>query len=191
MGETFKAYLHISCYQENKAKPTADTIAPWCKAVLQRLFLVWGSVFAFQKDLPWYSSCSHLSQYVFFFLNNLSFKVRRSNQSILKKINPEYSLEGLMLKLQYFGHLITYCWERLKAKGEEGSRRWFGWIASLTQDMNLGKLWETVKDREAWHAVVHGVAKRRTPLSNWTTTGFKDLTDTQILWKILYNGCSV
>ena len=98
---------------------------------------------------------------------------RRSNQSIVKEINPEYSLEGLMLRPQYFGHLIgkanslekTWCWERLKAKGGGGSRGWDGWIASLTQ-LNLNKLRETVNNREVLHAAVHGVVKSQTWLSD-------------------------
>ena len=102
----------------------------------------------------------------------------RSNQSILKEINPEYSLEGLMLelKLQYFGHVMrranslekTCCWERLRAE-EAGNRGWDGWMASPTQ-WSLSKLWEIVKDRGTWCPVVHGAAKSQTQLSNWTTT---------------------
>ena len=95
---------------------------------------------------------------------------RRSNQSIRKETSPECSLEGLMpkLKLQYFGHLKRpLCWERLKAGGEGEDRRWDGWMASLTRlDMSLSKLWEMVKDREAWCAAVHRAAKSQTRLGD-------------------------
>ena len=102
--------------------------------------------------------------------------IARSNQSILKEINPEYSNEGLMLKLTGSNALATWCgksphwkrpwcWERWKAEGEGGGKR-MRWLDSTTNwiDMNLSKLQETVKNREAWHAAVYGVAKSKTQL---------------------------
>ena len=113
-------------------------------------------------------------------LLRVPWTARRSKQSIPKEINPEYSLEGLMLKLKLlcFGYqmgradsLELGCWERLKAKGEGGQQR-MKWLDRITDSMdtNLNKLWETVKARGAWCASVHGVTKSRTQLSDWTTT---------------------
>ena len=111
-------------------------------------------------------------------LLRVPWTVRRSSQSILKEINPDYSLEGLMLnlKLQYFGHLMwragslekTLMLRKIKGRRRRGQQKWLDGITNLL-DMSFSKLQEIMKDRETWLVAVHGVTKSQKRLSDWKT----------------------
>ena len=125
-------------------------------------------------------------------LLRVPWTARRSSQSILKEISPGCSLEGLMLKLklQYFGHLMQRAdsFEKILILGKTEGRRRRGWqrmrwLDGITDstDMGEGRLWQLVKDRDAWHAVVHGVTKSQKRLSDWTTTTYSGHSTTDNL----------
>ena len=177
VGQTERLHFHFSLSCIGEVMATHSCVLAWRIPGTEEPsgLLVYGVALS-RTQLKRLSSSSSSSQWYWRMLLRVPWRARRSNQSILKEINSEYSLEGLMLKLmfQYFGHLMQRAnsLEKTlmlgKTKGKRRRRQRMRWLDSITDstDMNLSKLREIVEDRGAWHATVHGVAKSQTQFSD-------------------------
>ena len=164
------------CYRSSLSLPTEVHIV---KAMVFPIVMYGCESWTTKKAESWRTDAFEL--WCWRRLLRIPWTVKRSNQSFLKEISPEYSLEELTLKLQYFGHLMrrtdslekknTLILGKIEGKRRRGQQR-MRWLDSITNsiDMNLSKFQEIVKDRGSWCAAVHGVTKSWIRLSDWTTT---------------------
>ena len=163
----------------------AETLLCWERSILSKLVfpvVIYGcESWTVKKSERW--RIDDFKPWCWRKLLSFPWTARRSNQSILMEINPEYSLQGLIVKLKlwYFGHLIQrmtdwkgpWCWEDRRQEGRETTEDEIVWWHHDSMDMSLSKVREMVVDREAWRVAVHGVAKSGIWLSDWTTTKIK------------------